>query len=39
MTQNMKTIYEDEYVTITQCYITIRKYYIPLMTSKTIMFE
>lgn len=35
----MKILYEDKYVTITDHYILIKKYYIPLMTSKTVMFD
>ncbi len=35
----MKILYEDKYVTITDCYILIKKYYIPLMTSKTVLFS
>lgn len=36
---DMKILYEDKYVTITDHYILIKKYYIPLMTSKTVMFD
>lgn len=39
MTENLKVLYEDKYITITDCYILIKKYYMPLMTSKTIMFN
>lgn len=39
MSENLKILYEDKYVTITECYILINKYYIPLMTSKTILFN
>ena len=35
----MKTLYEDKYCVITECYITIFKYYFPLASSKTIMFK
>jgi hypothetical protein len=35
----MKPLYQDKQVTITQEYITIRKYYFPLATSKTILFS
>lgn len=35
----MKVLYEDKYITITEIYILIKKYYMPLMTSKTILFN
>lgn len=36
----METVlYEDQFVVITNLYITIQKYYFPLATSKTIMFS
>jgi hypothetical protein len=31
-------LYQDEYITLTNTYITINKYYFPLATSKTIIF-
>lgn len=39
MKDNIPILYEDKNITITKCYILIKKYYQPLMTSKTIMFE
>jgi hypothetical protein len=39
MSAALKTLYEDKYVTITECYILIKKYYQPLMTSKTVLFS
>ena len=36
---DLKVLYQDKYITITDCYILIKKYYIPLMTSKTVMFN
>ena len=35
----MRVLYEDKYCQITVAYIIIYKYYFPLATSKTIMFE
>lgn len=35
----MKILYEDKYCQISEAYIVIYKYYFPLATSKTIMFE
>ena len=35
----MKTLYEDNYCQVTDSYITIKKYYFPLPTSKTILYE
>lgn len=32
-------LYQDKYVTITEYSLTIRKYYFPLATSKSIMFS
>ena len=34
-----KILYEDKSITITNTHIFIRKYYVPLMTSKTILFS
>lgn len=39
MADNVKTLYEDKYVVITDIYMLIKKYYMPLMTSKTILFS
>mgnify|MGYP000882113287 FL=1 len=39
MAENLKVLYEDKYITITDSYILIKKYYMPLMTSKTIIFN
>ncbi len=39
MSESLKVLYKDKYITITDCYILIKKYYIPLMTSKTVMFN
>lgn len=39
MAENLKVLYEDKCITITDCYILIKKYYMPLMTSKTIIFN
>lgn len=39
MSEGLKVLYEDKYVTITECYILIKKYYMPLMTSKTVLFQ
>lgn len=39
MIENIPILYEDPNITITECYILIKKYYQPLMTSKTIMFQ
>ena len=35
----MKILYEDKYCQITEGYIILYKYYFPLATSKTIMFD
>jgi hypothetical protein len=34
-----KILYEDKHCRVTELYITIYKYFFPLATSKTIMFE
>jgi hypothetical protein len=39
MSEGLKTLYEDKYVIITEYYILIKKYYMPLMTSKTVLFS
>ena len=37
--QPLKILYEDKFITITEAYLTIKKYYFPLGTSKTIFFN
>lgn len=36
---DIKVLYEDKNVTITEAYITIKRYYQPLMTSKTVLYS
>lgn len=37
--QNIKILYEDKYLTITEYCLIIRKYYFPLATSKCVLFR
>ena len=39
MGENLNVLYEDKFITITDVCIIVHKYYFPLATSKTILFN